>query len=257
MAKLSMNYFSNALRRNIEINVLLPIDNFDYGMGEYVSNRKFKTLYLLHGIYGCNMDWITHSNLMSYLAKYNLAVVLPSGENSFYVDNTRTNVMYSKFIGEELPMITRRAFPLSDKKEDTFIAGLSMGGFGALINGVKYNETFSVVGAFSSAIPNELDSGDLFPNYDFGIDYKDLAHYERDQFDLLNLIQRNRDNLPEFYLTCGTEDFIYDKTETFVASLDAMKVPYEYHEWSGEHSWEFWDQSIKMFLEHLDKKKTL
>lgn len=257
MAKLSMNYFSNALRRNVEINVILPIDNFDYGMGEYVSNRKFKTLYLLHGIYGSNSDWITHSNLMAYLAKYNIAVVLPSGENSFYVDNTRTNAMYSQFIGEELPMITRRAFPLSDKKEDTFIAGLSMGGFGALLNGIKYNDTFSVIGAFSSAIPNELESGDLFPNYDFGVNFKDLLHHEYNQFDLLKLVDQKKTNLPDLYLTCGTEDFIYDKTQSFIASLNDMNLKYEYHEWYGEHSWEFWDESIKKFLEYLDKNKTL
>lgn len=254
MAKLSMNYFSNALRRNIDINVILPIDSFDYGSGEYLSSRKFKTIYLLHGIFGCNTDWLDNTNLITYLAKHRIAVVLPSGENSFYVDNVDTGAMYSKFIGEELPTITRRAFPLSDNYEDTYIAGLSMGGFGALLNGIRFNETFSIIGAFSSAIPNEFESKDLFPKEDFGLNYKRLLEVSQGQFDLVKQIENKDDKLPYMYITCGTEDFLYDKTQSFVASLNNLGVAHEYHEWSGEHDWVFWDQSISKFLDFLSSK---
>lgn len=246
-----MNYFSNALRRNVEINVILPIDSFDYGSGEYLSSRKFKTLYLLHGIFGSNTDWIENTNLIPYLAQHQIAVVLPSGENSFYVDNSDTGAMYSKFIGEELPFITRNAFPLSSNREDTFIAGLSMGGFGALVNGLRYKDTFSVIGAFSSAIPNELESGDLFPNEDFGLSYRRLLETSREQFDLTKRL--HEDNLPYMYLTCGTEDFLYDKSLSFIEKLKEHKVAYEYHEWTGVHDWKFWDTSILKFLEFINK----
>ncbi len=246
-----MNYFSNALRRNVEINVILPIDSFDYDSGEYLSSRKFKTLYLLHGIFGSNTDWIENTNLISYLAKHQIAVVLPSGENSFYVDNSDSGAMYSKFIGEELPLITRNAFPLSSNREDTYIAGLSMGGFGALVNGLRYKETYSTIGAFSSAIPNELESGDLFPNEDFGLSYRRLLEISKDQFNLEKRL--SEDNLPYIYLTCGTEDFLYDKSLSFVEKLQKHKVDYEYHEWTGVHDWKFWDTSILKFLEFLNK----
>lgn len=253
MAKLSMNYFSNALRRNVEINVILPIDSFDYGNGEYLSSRKFKTLYLLHGIYGNNTDWIENTRIMNYLLQHQIAIVLPSGENSFYVDNSDTGAMYSRFIGEELPLITRRAFPLSDNREDTFIAGLSMGGFGALVNGVRFNDTFSIIGAFSSAIPNELTSGDLFPSFDFGVSFKRLLEVSDGQFELIEAIKQQK-QVPYIYLTCGTEDFIYDKTVSFVEKLQLLGVHHEYHEWSGDHDWQFWDASIEKFLFFLSNK---
>lgn len=253
MAKLSMNYFSNALRRNVEINVLLPIDSFDYGNGEYLRSRKFKTLYLLHGIYGSNTDWIENTKLVNYLLQHQIAVVLPSGENSFYVDNSDTGAMYSKFIGEELPLITRNAFPLSEKREDTYIAGLSMGGFGALLNGVKYHSTFSVIGAFSSAIPNELESGDLFPAFDFGVKLQRILEISEGQFNLVDAIKKVEAPLPYMFLTCGTEDFIYDKTTSFIESLEALDVKYEYHEWPGGHDWKFWDESIEKFLSVITK----
>lgn len=254
MAKLSMNYFSNALRRNIDINVILPIDSFDYGSGEYLSSRKFKTIYLLHGIFGCNTDWLNNTNLMTYLTNHQIAVVLPSGENSFYVDNIDTGAMYSKFIGEELPNITRKTFPLSENYEDTYIAGLSMGGFGALLNGIRYHETFSVIGAFSSAIPNELASQDLFPKENFGLNFKRLLQVSQGQFDLIEQVKNKKSVLPYIYMTCGTEDFLYDKSQSFVESLKQLNIDHEYHEWSGEHDWVFWDQSISKFLEFITNR---
>lgn len=254
MAKLTMTYFSNALHRTVDVQVILPVDAFDYGSGNYIDKPQFKTLYLLHGIFGSNSDWINNTRIMMYASEHNLAVVMPSGENSFYVNNPLSNENYAKFIGEELVNITRASFPLSKRKEDTFIAGLSMGGFGALRNGIEYYDTFSVIGGFSSAIPGQEDSKDIFVENDFGMRYHALVESNPESFNLYDITLKHKGTLPYIYLTCGTEDFIYQKSVDYRDFLTNQGITFEYHEWQGEHSWTFWDESILKFLKFLKSR---
>ncbi len=155
MALLQVNYVSKALFRSVPLNVVLPTDkildfeSFDYAMK---PGQKFKTLYLLHGLIGNYTDWISGSRIQRWAEERNLAVVMPSGDNAFYVDNIHGGDRYGEFIGKELVEMTRLMFPLSDKREDTFIAGLSMGGYGAIRNAIKYSDTFSCVAGLSSAV---------------------------------------------------------------------------------------------------------
>ena len=112
----------------------------------------FKTLYLLHGITGNHADWISESRIRSWAAARNLAVVMPSGYNAFYLDQPESHNFYGRFVGQELINVTRRILPLSTQREDTFIGGISMGAYGALRAGFKYCETFGSVISLSSAM---------------------------------------------------------------------------------------------------------
>jgi S-formylglutathione hydrolase FrmB len=153
MALIQVNYFSNALVRIVPVNVVLPVDKVDSKRHCYAFPQEpFKTLYLLHGMFGNYMDWITNTRVQRWAEERNLAVVMPSGDNMYYVDSLLALNDCGSFVGEELPQVMRAMFPLSCRREDTFIAGLSMGGFGALRNGFKYAETFGRIAALSSAL---------------------------------------------------------------------------------------------------------
>ena len=151
--------------------------------------------------------------MQSWAQDRNLAVVMPSGDNSFYVDNPKASAYYGRFIGQELVDFTRRSFPLSTRREDTFLGGLSMGGFGAIVNGLQHPQTFGAVAALSSALI--LDSMLEHTQYtDFLMTNK--GYYESvfgelsqvrggvNDYDALAEKVAKEPVRPKFYLACGT-----------------------------------------------------
>ena len=153
MALLQVNTFSQALSRIITFHIILPNDappEMLAGNSNY--DRPMKTLYLLHGFSGSTQDWLTGSLIQELALKYNLAVVMPAGENSFYLNGKGTGRGYETFTAVELPAYCQKTFGLSDKPEDNFIGGLSMGGFGAIHTALKYPEYFGKMFGLSSAL---------------------------------------------------------------------------------------------------------
>ena len=203
MALIQVNYMSKALFRIVPLNVILPADRFDADKDQYLMNgdHKYKTLYLLHGLLGNYTDWVSQTRIHKWAEEKNLAVVMPSGDNAFYFKSRTPWNDYETFIGKELPEITRRMFPLSDKREDTFIAGLSMGGYGALRNGIVFSDMFSHVAGLSSALhifddlSEEANPG-LFDNVEeaskTNLNHKVAA---REMFS-------NKKEIPRFYMAC-------------------------------------------------------
>lgn len=151
MALVQVNFISQSLKRTVSMNVILPVDKFLF-KGNCQPVNEYKTLYLLHGLLGNYTDWVTRTRIQEWAEAKNLVVVMPSGDNSFYVDQEVKNNDFAIFIGTELIEVTRRMFHLSNRRDDTFIAGLSMGGFGALRNGLKYYQNFGYIAALSSAL---------------------------------------------------------------------------------------------------------
>ncbi|WP_078055033.1 alpha/beta hydrolase [Erysipelothrix larvae] len=253
MAKLSVDYYSNALKRHVELTVLLPVDALNQQF-KYEDLKPFKTLYLLHGMLGNRHDWIDRTLLHNYLEGANIAVVMPSGENSMYVNNALSNVDYSAWIGDELVSMTRRMFPLSPKREDTYIAGLSMGGFGSLMNGLKYRDVFSVIGSFSAPIQK---SDDLKKNYSginmFGMSYQAQFEENPSAFDIYQMLDQNQGDIPYLYLSCGSRDFLIENNREFVKYVASKNIHHEYFELDDDHSWTFWDESIKRFIAYLKR----
>lgn len=258
MAVIQMNYFSKSLMRTVDVNVILPIDHLDMDTKTYHYKTPFKTLYLLHGIFGDHNDWMYNTNIKRWANDHNLCVVMPSGENMFYVDNKITQKFYGEFVGKELVEMTRQSFPLSCKKEDTFIAGLSMGGYGAIINGIKYHETFGYVAGLSSALlidnwANVIKPLIHSPNVKAYYDtiFEDVSHIIGSDQDYHALVLKHQDHLPHFYLCVGTEDALLPANREFYQFLKEHHADITYSEGPGAHEWDFWNTYIQKVLDWL------
>ena len=258
MALFQCSFFSKSLMRTVPIQVVLPTDK-QLPNGE-PPKGPFKTLYLLHGIFGDQTDWVCGTRVQSWAQDRNLAVVMPAGDNSFYVDQPKSSAYYGRFIGQELVDFTRRTFPLSDKREDTFIGGLSMGGFGAIVNGLQNPGTFGAVCALSSALI--LDSMMTHTEYtDFLMTNK--GYYESVFGDLSQVRGGVNDydalaekvaplaEKPRFYMACGTEDGLITVNRQFRDHLVKLGYNVTYVEGPGIHDWYFWDEYILKVLEWL------
>ncbi len=252
MAFITVNYLSNALFRTVPVNVILPADKFSANKGEYVRNQPYKTLYLLHGLLGNYTDWVNGTRIERYAQEKNLAVVMPSGDNSFYVNGVVRNNRYGDFIGEELVEMTRSMFPLSDKREDTFIAGLSMGGFGALRNGLKFSETFGYIASLSGALhildenPEEVNGeSSVFGNRE------EARRSDKNPAVLLEDLVREGKPIPKIYMACGLQDSLLDANRKYRDLILSAGADLTYIEEDGAHEWEFWDRHIKKVIEWL------
>lgn len=261
MAYIQVNFMSQALMRTVPVNVILPVDKFELPGTVPRPDAPFKTLYLLHGIFGNYTDWINGTCIQRWAEEKNLAVVMPSGDNMFYVDQPEVHNLYGEFIGRELVEITRRMFPLSHCREDTFIAGLSMGGYGALRNGLKYHETFGCIAGLSGA--NIIDNLDTFTE-DAAFFLNSKKYMER-VFGALDQVRGSDKDLTwlaeqaaldaggkaPVYLACGTEDTLLDINRRLRDTLTALGYPVTYEEGSGGHDWDFWNRYIKRVIDWL------
>ena len=261
MAYIQMSILSNYLMRTVSVNVILPIDKLvTPGMPER-EEKPFKTLYLLHGVFGNCTDWVNHTRIQRYAEEHDLAVVMPSGDNSFYIDRPGGCNYYGEFIGKELVELTRKMFPLSHKKEDTYIGGLSMGGYGAIRNGLKYHDTFGAIISLSGALiiddmpERDNETCDVVERRDFAEAlWGDLdAVWESDKnpkYLVKEMIEEKKE-FPMIYMACGDEDSMMDLNEDFYQFLCEHHVEVTYEVGQGNHDWEFWDTYIKRALEWL------
>lgn len=252
MALIQVNYMSRALYRIVPLNVILPVDRFDAATNRYLAseNHKFKTLYLLHGLLGNYTDWISQTRIQKWAEEKNLAVVMPSGDNSFYFRSRTPWNDYESFIGDELVSITRKMFPLSDKREDTFIAGLSMGGYGALRNGIVFSDTFGYIAGLSSAIhifedtSEEADIG-LFDNLE------EASKTDLNPWVAVKDMISDKRSIPKFYMACGTRDEFLGINRDFRDYLRSNDIDVTWDEEDYGHEWDFWDSQIKKVLDWL------
>jgi S-formylglutathione hydrolase FrmB len=186
---------------------------------------------------------------------YNLAVIMPSGENSFYTDSGMKGEMYSTFISKELVEFTRKLFPLSHTREDTLIGGFSMGGYGAFINGINHSETFGSVIALSSAFILDRIKGlkkgesDRLESYDYYCSvFGEISKFEGSDLDpeaAAEKLKKSGRPVPKIYLACGTEDLLIDSNRAMRDSLTRFGYDFSYEEGPGEHNWKFWDCYIE------------
>lgn len=261
MSIVNVNFFSEALYRYVNFTAILPIDKRSVDGEKRRSKEKpFKTLYLLHGIYGGEYDWLTGSRIKRWAQERNLAVIMPAGENKFYCDVEESGDRFAGYIGEDLVDFTRTMFRLSEKREDTYIAGLSMGGAGALLTGLRYADRFGKIGAFSSA--PILDD---YPEDEGGVGLKDRrSYYEtvlgipgdfnggaNDYRALAKKAACEGQDKPGIYMSCGLQDTLIDKNRSFAAELKALGYTVDYSEESGAHEWDFWDRQLLKFLDWL------
>ena len=262
MAILSVTFFSRTLFRTVPITVILPSDKMLPGRGAYQASRQYKTLYLLHGLMGSTTDWLNGTRIQALATAKDLCVIMPSGDNKFYADSKRTGDYYGKFITEDLITFAENSFPLSHKREDRFLAGLSMGGFGALTNGLRHPEKYGYIAAMSSALIKHLilgstnkDTSDFFTRkaYENMFDLERVEDFVGSECDYDFLAQRAAalSAKPSIFLSCGTEDALLPYTRAYRDLLLTLGYTLHYEESRGNHNWLYWDHAIEQVLNWL------
>ncbi|PFO06334.1 esterase [Bacillus sp. AFS076308] len=265
MALIEMKFFSQLLGMSTAMNIILPESNFHQTI-DYSKPFKFQTLYLLHGGTDDHTAWTRQTAIERYAQEHMVAVVMPNVDLSYYTDMVHGK-NYWTFITEEVPLIAQRYFPLSDTREDNFVAGLSMGGYGSFKWALKKPEMFMAAASFSGTLdmPNLLSN--LHPamqpirekafNEIFG-DYANLANGEEDLLFLATRAKEAQTNLPLLYQCCGTEDFTYDLNSNFRNHVRNLGLELHYEEGQGGHTWSYWDMCIQKTLAWFPlKRKTV
>lgn len=264
MALIQVNFISKSLSRTVPIQVILPVDKFFNHSKQQQEDKPFKTLYLLHGIFGNYTDWVTNTRIQKWAEAKNLAVVMPSGDNAFYVDDPDSGNLYGEFIGKELVEITRRMFPLSHKREDTFIGGLSMGGYGAVHNGLKYHETFGYIATLSGALHlfEEKVVREVAKEHRFVGDPEEAIKSDKNPRVLLEKIKKLQKtdptvSFPKIYQTCGTEDWLYEANCLYRDVFRKYGIDLTWDARPGKHDWDFWDETIQDVLAWLPLEEAI
>lgn len=253
MAFLQCNFRSNILNLNVSMDVILPQPT----VGRQHRERKLPVLWLLHGLSDDHTIWQRRTSIERYVEPLNLAVVMPAVDRSFYTDMAQGN-RYWSYISDELPAVARSFFPLSTRREDNFVAGLSMGGYGAFKLAFRHPTRFAAAASLSGALRNFGE--DAVASNDpawvaemtriFGALDK-FAGSANDVYALALRAARARAAVPKLYQCCGTEDFLYADNARFRSHAAALGLPLTYEEGPGEHVWGYWDTMIQRVLAWL------
>ncbi|MCS7230314.1 MAG: alpha/beta hydrolase family protein [Candidatus Kryptonium sp.] len=246
--------YSQSVAGYKKFNVLLPKD---YNINE----ERYKVIFLLHGYSGNHNDWINKTSLVRYLENYSFIVVTPEADNSWYTNSpVLKNRNYEDYIVKELIPYVEKKYRVISTKHGRAIAGLSMGGFGAIKIALKYPNMFQFAGSFSGAFNwAELlnrDGGQLSQSLKDAFGAKKSEHWDKnDVFALSDSVKHLE--LPYFYISCGKDDRVEGLLESnrkLIEKFQRNGMVYEYHELPGGHSWIFWDREIKNFLKVLSEK---
>lgn len=268
MSVMQCNFYSKCLANFVDVTVYIPsYHNGDITMGDmpldqiYDKNQKFKTIYLLHGMLDDHSCWMRWSMVEEQAEQHRIALVMPSGQNSFYI-NAEHGLNYYDFISEELPRWAEMNFPLLEGRENRYIAGLSMGGYGAIRHGLSMPDRYAAIGAFSGALDiiSLVDVLGNIPGMHNVVDYENLfggidkiKGTDHDLFALAKKSKEQNKELPKVFISCGTEDAIcIDMDRRYKELLKELGYEMEYFEMPGVHEWKVWNESIRRFLNYID-----
>jgi S-formylglutathione hydrolase FrmB len=245
---------SKLVGATLPYNVIIP--------GGYDANARrmsYPVLYLLHGLGGHYDNWISKTSLVTYAAQYSIIIVTPEGNDGWYTDSaTVATDKYETYLLQELIRDVEKRFRAIKRREGRAIAGLSMGGYGALKFGVKYPGKFvfaaSMSGAFDPTVRSETN-----PGFAWGFVRPSVlkvfgpegnpARAANDLHRLFRDLPAGRiGSLPYLYFDCGTEDGFLKTNRELAAILRERKIPHEYRELPGDHSWVYWDQRVREVL---------
>ena len=204
MAFIQCDFSSETLGMGVSVNVLLPQGS---------KNQLHPVLWLLHGRSDDHTAWMRQTSIERYASERGLAVVMPAAGLSYY-QNMYQGLRYADYIDHELPRVMRSFFPLSEAREDNFIAGLSMGGYGAMRSALLYPERYA-------------------------------------EFDLLAQLKRAKEagtELPRLFACCGGDDFILEHSRAFARQCNESEIALKYIENEGDHNWAYWDHMIREAL---------
>ena len=254
----TVQFHSTLVNATLPYNVILPRD--------YRASKtsRYPVLYLLHGLGGHYSDWITRTNVADYAALYRMIVVMPEGNDSWYTDSAaKPSDKYETYILKELIPDVQHRYRTIETRYGRAIAGLSMGGYGALKFGLKFPGSFIFAGSMSgvteAASWTAEDLKDLKAIGDslqpvFGSSGSETRR-TNDLFELVRSMNASRvAGLPYFYLDCGTDDFTANSNQKFAELLRQKKILHEYRQLPGNHNWAYWDQQVQEVLKIAAEK---
>ena len=264
MSLIHYNFESQYLNNNTDVNIILPDKPRDKTPEQfYGSGKKYKVLWLLHGTFGDYTDWIRKSNIELYACERDLIVVMPSGLNADYVNWPDFALGYNTWdylFGELMPLV-HHWLPASDKREDNFIAGLSMGGNGTLQYAAGHPEKFGGAAILSCAprdlhqLAKDLEDPEFAKvNYRLVNGIRNAGGMEGYLSSPINVWDRlpeliEQDALPPLYFCCGKNDFLYDRYKAFKEYAQKLGLKATFEEFDGfTHEWRFWDLTIQKAL---------
>ena len=268
MAFLNCHIYSHALYSNISFNICLPSptsgDAVNYATlkRDYGYEDGLPVAYLLHGMYGDANSWTRFSNVDRYAQDRRIALVMCSAGNNFY-QNLPDGLTYETFFTNEVPAFICALFPVSPKREDTFICGFSMGGYGAWHLGLAAPEVYGKAASMSGAldIVSLVQDAKVTPPphspVHWNAMFADPDALEGSGSDLFAQYQKcvEKNCVPALYQACGTEDFLYQMNLKARERLRAMGCDLTYSEGPGAHDWNFWDREIPHVLDWFLKDR--
>lgn len=249
MSFIQWNFQSESLQISTGANVILPQKSIQRG-------RKIPVLYLLHGLSDDHTIWQRRTAIERYAEKSNLIVIMPAVNRSFYANSANGN-LYWDFISRELPDLCRKFFPISEKRAETFVAGLSMGGYGAFKLALTKPYRFAAAASLSGTLDivkrfqesQRAASTKQEMDNIFGSD-PDLSGSDNDLFFLLKNLS-NRTRRPKLFQWCGTEDFLYADNKKFYNRAKKLGINIDYSQSPGAHTWDHWDEQISNVINWL------
>ena len=256
----TVQFQSKLINATLPYNVILP-------PGYRASaTTRYPVLYLLHGWVGHYSDWVAHTNVADYASQYRLIVIMPEGNNSWYSDSaTVPSDKYETYLLQELIPDVQRRYRTIESRYGRGIGGLSMGGYGALKFGLKAPGTFAFAASLSGALGAATWTAEDPELKPFTSIYDSLAAAfgprdspQRKANNIFEIVRGASTSrvaaLPYFYFDCGTDDLFLPLNEQFAALLSEKKIPHEYRELPGNHSWEYWDRQVPIVLKIAAEK---
>jgi putative tributyrin esterase len=262
MAYIQLDCFSEVLGLSISMDVILPqTTSRQIGLEGRSSGSFHPTLFLLHGLSDDHTIWMRRTSIERYASPAGLAVVMPAVHRSFYTD-MKNGLNYWTFVSEELPMLVRSFFPLSPKREDNFVAGLSMGGYGAFKLAFRHPDRFAAAASLSGALdlaPGVRDK-ESWNRREYDFIFGKEASIDNTENDLMHLLQegaKNAGSYPSLFLCCGTSDFLYDQNVLFRDRATSLGYNLHFEDEQGTgHEWGYWDRMIEKVIKWLPLRKT-
>ncbi len=232
MSLIQMDFMADSIQRWTTAEIYLP---------DAKQTAPLRALFLLHGYGGNHTDWLTRSNVMRLAERRNIALIMPDGDNSYFLNFPERNENYADYIARELPRMIRRTFPnISPRREDTFVGGLSMGGGAAVRLALTYPEVFAGAIGLSAGLTVEAEA-------------RSLGH-EADLYDAYERYCAGMAETPSLdpvrlFLSIGTEDPLLEVNRDFHRFLVSEGFAHTYEEYPGGHNWDYWDTHARDMID--------
>jgi putative tributyrin esterase len=245
MAYMHINHLPETVKVQSALNIILP----DPGTMKGIPVRERKVLYLLHGLSDDASAWQRYSAIETYAKTYGILVVMPSVSRSFYLDQPNGQ-KYFTYLTEELPQYLEDIFGIVPDREKTFVAGLSMGGYGAMKCALLHPERYFAAASFSGVLSMHGWKADVNDprSAEFSFLFGDLSKLGGSEHDPSTWLTNAGKKIPSLFVSCGLQDELLPTNRYFIGNCNAQGVKVEYREEEGIHDWYFWDRQIQKFL---------